>query len=133
MEEIKPNLYKLDENTYLSKRRKGWALRYPIKKEFDKPFNGDNINYKNLFRFDGFSMFFVLMVLILSYSYYHDTRECFNLIENPRMWCSNWELNITMGCSEEQQSLGLCYNATLSDYNFQSMLGEKDGEGDNPT
>jgi len=106
----------------------GKEVRYPIKKDLDKPFHLGNIDWKNLLGLRNLSMFFITLLLVItllvgSWAYQHDTEACFNLIEHPQLWCSNWMKNQTaVECTQEQQQMGLCVKIEDIEINW-SLIG----------
>ena len=125
-------LLKLKEGVYWT----GKEIRYPLKKNIDEPFSFDNLDWKNLIGIRNTAM--ILMVLMIlgvslfgAYSYKNDTAECFELLENPIVWCSNYLNPKAAECTEELEKQGLCIR---SDYNLDSSIikfVEEDGKETN--
>ena len=58
-------------------------VKYPIKDSEGK------IVWKNMFKMDLFSLFFLISILSLSLMYMHDTKACEQMIEDPIKFCED--------------------------------------------
>lgn len=109
---------KLKEDLFVKKGRFGWYVVYPIKKDPDKPYTKDNINWKNLFVGSWSSflqmLFLFLAVGFLLFAYVHDTKECYELLENP---CETYD----KVCGTED-----VYNWSLPNLNVGDINGRLD-------
>jgi len=108
---------KIKDDLYVKKGRFGWFIVYPIKKDQDKPYTKDNINWRNLLvgstgSFIQMIILFVLMTFLI-FAYMHDTEECYEMLENP---CERFE---EFCVQENPFSLG----------NFSIEIGDTNGEG----
>ncbi len=132
MEEIQyknKTLIKLKEGVYWT----GKEIIYPIKKDITKPYK-NNLDWKNLIGIRNMSM--LLMVIIFFsmiffgvMAYKHDTNACFNLIENPQLFCSNYNIvNQTWECTEELEKQGMCIKQGFNESLLRSILGKKEIE-----
>jgi len=80
LEEIKPNTYKIDEQTHLKKTKESYRLIYPIKD------SKGNINLKNLLIGGRWSNFFLILFIVslllyLSWGYKADIEAFEEYIE----------------------------------------------------
>lgn len=57
---------------------------YPAKNE------DGSWNWKNLWRIDMMTIVFVVLILIMAVAYKHDTKECFEIIEDPLGYCEGY-------------------------------------------
>ncbi len=113
-EKIKEGIYKLDKNTHIARTKWGWEVRKYLKKDITKPFK-NNINWMNLIVGNKLLLFVMFFIIIISLTYMYDTKECRDLLKNPIPWCGNWmgkQLE-SVGCSLDQEKLGLCSNQTI--------------------
>lgn len=105
--EVKPNHYKLNDDQYLVRKKDGtYRIRYPIQKDVTKPFSKDNVHKKNLLLGGSWGNFFqtIFVLAIIGFSilaYYHDTRICKDIIENPPVCNSDrFKANLSGGYYE---------------------------------
>lgn len=82
---------KLKEGVYWTGKR----VIYPLKKDMEKPISIANLDWKNLLGIRNFSMFLMVLLLVfsllgVSYAYKYDMQQCFEVIENPQKYCSNF-------------------------------------------
>ena len=93
LEEIKPNLYKIDEQTHLKKSKGSYRLIYPIKD------SKGNFNWKNFLIGGRWSNFFLILfvvslMLYLSWGHKADIKAFEEYIEKS---CQRIELNNNYG------------------------------------
>jgi len=78
---------KIKEDLYVKKGRFGYRIVYPIKKDIDKPFTQDNINWKHLLIGDWTRLISTSLILLLImfgiFSYSYDTEMCRDVLSNP--------------------------------------------------
>jgi hypothetical protein len=92
LKEIKNNLFKINDSTYLKKSKLGYSLIYPAKKDLFQPLKSGNINWKNLLIGGSWINFIaifavVFLLLFISWGYRHDMAECMKIIEDPYSIC----------------------------------------------
>lgn len=87
VEEIKPGLF-------IQETKSGnYRMVKPIKKDLDKPFNlKTNCNYTNLILGGSWNNFFTIVfvisiIMLVSFGYAHDTKECREIISDPINFC----------------------------------------------
>jgi hypothetical protein len=88
------DIEKIKENLYIQKTPFGYKIVNPIRKDIDKPLTKDNIHWKRLLigdwsRFIS-TLVFILLILLVSWSYSHDTAECRDVIENLGEYCEEY-------------------------------------------
>ena len=83
----------LKKGVYLHENKKGnFRLIYPIKKEPDKPYSINNLDWFNLITGGGYGklfklVFVILMILILAWTYHHDIEAYQDVFEDPCKYC----------------------------------------------
>lgn len=87
IQQIKLNLYKIREGVYLKTTGKSESIIYPPKKDLNKPFYADNVNWKNFLIGGSWNRFITMCIIIaiiclISYGYYHDIKEYKTFYEN---------------------------------------------------
>lgn len=87
MEQIKENTWKLNKNQYLEKKKKGYRIITPWKKDLNQPLKQGNINWRNVFRCDWIMIAIVILLLISAMAYKHDTQACRELMKDPMKIC----------------------------------------------
>jgi hypothetical protein len=80
--------------------------KYPLKDE------EGNILWKNLFKIDWYTIMWFCVFLFLLFGYYHDTRECRTIMENPIRFCD--ESNICGVLENNKQNIFTIDNQTFS-------------------
>jgi len=118
-------IIKLKEGIYWTGKR----IIYPLKKDMKNPTSLANLDWKNVLGIRNFSLFLMTALLIISlvgisYAYQHDTKACFDLIENPQLYCNNFNVKII----ESNLPVGI----NLSKFNVSELVIEKDGENPDP-
>ena len=88
LEEIKPNLYRINKNQYLKISKKGnGEITAPIKDPITKKFHWFNFltggSYNHLVQI----LAIIIIILLLSYGFYYDTKGCRDLVKNFRQKC----------------------------------------------
>ena len=84
---------KIRENLYiLGDEKKGYRIVHPFKKDLNKPYSKDNLNWKNIILGGGWEnvikiVIIIALVLFAGWSYQNDTAECTELLENPVPFC----------------------------------------------
>lgn len=101
--------------------KKEYRVIYPIKKDMDKPFGLDNIDWKGKWKniwLGGswrkfFQTLFVILIILASVlAYRHDTAACFKILQDPQSICnyryygSNLALNESLLLNIGNSSLG---------------------------
>lgn len=103
---------------YVKKLKKGWRqIKAPVKKDFNKPYSFNNINWKNLllggtkhFLFNTLPLFALIFLLIFSYK--HDVNSYLEFFSNDtkiNQFCMN-RYNVTIECTPDLIAKGLCVN-----------------------
>lgn len=92
LQEIKNNVFRINDSTYLKKSKLGYSLIYPAKKDLMQPLKRGNINWKNLLMGGSWINFItifiiVFLLLFITWGYKHDMKECMRIIENPYSIC----------------------------------------------
>lgn len=124
------NYQKLKDGVYWN----GKEVKYPIKKDVLEPHSIKNLDWKNLLGLRNIGMLLMLFVYVFTvlagaYAYYNDTKECFNLLENPIEYCMEYGIVQPMPiCTEEDEKLGLCLRKQELDFdkleNISIVVGE---------
>lgn len=100
-------LTKLKEGVYWN----GNSVIYPIKKNQEEPFKKGNIDWKNFIMGNKGTLIVMILVLMLAFAYSHDTQACRELMEQPCIICDSMRsAAVDVGCSLENQKMGLCFN-----------------------
>lgn len=127
MKQIDENNWELDKNRVLRKTKSEWILPKIIKRK--KPIikyeviypikTQGKINWRNLIIGDGIGILYVLIFVILAFTYMGDTKECRELVEdynsNPRKFCSKYI--ITNDIYGDQVNSYYGFNITPGGYN----------------
>jgi len=79
---------KIREGLYIKKSFSGYKVVYPIKND-----NG-SLNWFNILTGGSYwellkTLLVFLVIILLCFSYYHDTKQCFQVIKNPCKYCNN--------------------------------------------
>ena len=123
-EDKKGTIFSPLDNFYVKKTKKGYReVKAPIKKDFEKPYSFNNINWDNFlfgkiihFLFTSIPVF--LLVLLVIFSYQHDVKGYVDLLNNKNKllnYCSDIINPIKLECTPDLQLKGLCVpNQNLS-------------------
>ncbi len=85
----------LKQGVYLKEGKKGnFRLIYPIKKDPDKPYSINNINWFNFITGGSWDklftlIFIIVMILFLSWTYYHDIESYRDVYSDPCKYCQD--------------------------------------------
>ena len=75
LKQIDENNWELSKNQVLRKTKKGYRVIYPIKTQ-------GKINWRNILIGDGVGVFYVIIFIILAFTYVSDTETCREIIED---------------------------------------------------
>ncbi len=86
-------MQKLKKGVYLHEGKKGeFRLIYPIKKDIDKPYGLNNMNWFNFFTGGSWNKLFTLgfiifMIIFLAWTYQHDVEAYKDVYSDPCGYC----------------------------------------------
>ena len=112
-EEIKPNLFiKKTDKGYRQVHPLVWNNKYRWKEQL-----------KTVFTFRTF--FTLALIIFIAWSYVHDTKECFDVLEKIGLLCKDNNLIcVTYGFTDEESSLG--ERGMYEDTNNLSIFNRED-------
>lgn len=88
LEEVKPDVYKLNKTEFLQKTKYGFRVVHPPRYDLNKPMGKGNINWKallyggSILNLISFLLIFIAIGSMLL-AYAHDTKECREFLANP--------------------------------------------------
>lgn len=113
----KGEIIQLSDNLYLKKTKIGYRqVKAPIRKDFNKPYSLNNVNWTNLliggarhFFFEAVPLFALLFILLFSYQ--HDVESYQELLSNETKllnYCSYLTNPLKPECTPDLEEKGLC-------------------------